>query len=173
MVDIEYCAHFPWPGGRHPWLDALIETEADIVGVESKRFEPFRGSKIPEFSTKYDGNHWHDRMEPFKSMKNQLKSGQLRFRYLDATQLVKHAFGLVTEGRKKRKVPFLVYLFAEPARHSADWSAQREEAATFAQMVTGAEVGFAAISYRDWLGTWPADKELSEHRDNILKRFEP
>ena len=39
-VEIEYCARFPWSGGRHPWLDAFVETDCEIVGVESKRFEP-------------------------------------------------------------------------------------------------------------------------------------
>jgi hypothetical protein len=41
-VDVEYCARFPWRGGRHPWLDAVVETDTQLVGVESKRFEPMR-----------------------------------------------------------------------------------------------------------------------------------
>jgi hypothetical protein len=41
-VDIEYCARFPWRGGRHPWLDAIVETGSQLVGIESKRFEPYR-----------------------------------------------------------------------------------------------------------------------------------
>ena len=42
MVDVEYCARFPWNGGRHPWLDAVVETDRHLIGVESKRFEPYR-----------------------------------------------------------------------------------------------------------------------------------
>jgi hypothetical protein len=42
---LEYCARFPWSGGRHPWLDALAETPETIIGVESKRFEPYRDIK--------------------------------------------------------------------------------------------------------------------------------
>jgi hypothetical protein len=41
-VDIEHCARFPWRGGRHPWLDAYVETSTHILGIESKRFELFR-----------------------------------------------------------------------------------------------------------------------------------
>ena len=37
-VDVERQMRFPWSGGRHPWLDAAVETERHIVGVESKRF---------------------------------------------------------------------------------------------------------------------------------------
>src|ERR1700730_10027212 len=38
LVEVEYCARFPWSGGTHPWLDALIETHDAMIGVESKRF---------------------------------------------------------------------------------------------------------------------------------------
>ena len=34
FVDVEYCARFPWAGGRHPWLDAVIETDQHLIGVE-------------------------------------------------------------------------------------------------------------------------------------------
>lgn len=44
-VDVEYCARFPWPAGRHPWLDAVVETTTHLIGVESKRFEPYRDRK--------------------------------------------------------------------------------------------------------------------------------
>src|SRR5687768_129276 len=27
-IEVEYCARFPWSGGRHPWLDAVIRTES-------------------------------------------------------------------------------------------------------------------------------------------------
>jgi hypothetical protein len=96
-----------------------------------------------------------------------------RFKFLDAAQLVKHAFGMVTEGRRKQKASYLVYLFAEPAQYLANWAAHRAEIATFAHAVKDSEVSFAALSYRDWLAAWPVERGLSEHRDNILRRFEP
>ena len=33
---------FPWSGGRHPVLDCLVTTPSALIGIESKRFEPFR-----------------------------------------------------------------------------------------------------------------------------------
>src|SRR5262249_25737157 len=30
-VEIEYCARFPFGGGRHPWLDAMVETDTQLV----------------------------------------------------------------------------------------------------------------------------------------------
>ncbi|MGJ3258009.1 MAG: hypothetical protein ACFE0S_00260 [Rhodospirillales bacterium] len=42
-IGIERTAPFPWwPRGRHPWLDAYVETKTHIIGVESKRYEPYR-----------------------------------------------------------------------------------------------------------------------------------
>jgi hypothetical protein len=172
-VEVEHTVRFPWPGGTHPWLDAFVETTSEIIGVESKRFEPYRSKHNPKFSSRYDGNDWYDRMGPFIRMKDNLKSGAISFNHLDAAQLVKHAFGLVTEGRKRRKTPYLVYLFAEPAKHATAWAGHRSELARFAEAVQNAEVGFAWTSYRDWLGTWPADTAVRVHRENILERFEP
>jgi hypothetical protein len=41
-VCLEAVVRFPWSGGRHPCLDALIETNTGLIGVESKRYQPFR-----------------------------------------------------------------------------------------------------------------------------------
>lgn len=179
IVEVEYCARFPWRGGRHPWLDAWAETSGAMVGIESKRFEPFRRKVKGMLSPAYD-RAWYDRMVPFEEMRNRLRSPEEHFRFLDAVQLVKHAFGLVTQGRKRGKRPYLVYLYAEPleyAGHSipeADRRAHREEIARFSAAVGGAEVVFAALSYRQWLAGWPdSDQELAAHRAAIIERFQP
>jgi hypothetical protein len=52
-VEVGYCARFPWRGGRHPWLDAWVETVDTIIGIESKRFEPFRDQKKVNLSEAY------------------------------------------------------------------------------------------------------------------------
>jgi hypothetical protein len=41
---------FPWAGGRHPWLDVAIETPNWLIGVEAKRYEPFRAQANATFS---------------------------------------------------------------------------------------------------------------------------
>jgi restriction endonuclease-like protein len=180
FVEVEYCARFPWRGGKHPWLDALAETAESIIGVESKRFEPYRDRKKATFSLAYNRPVWHEQMAPYEVMRDKLRSGVELFEFLDAVQLVKHAFGLVTEGRWKAKRPFLVYLFAEPTERAgqriddASRRGHRAEIARFAAAVNGAEVGFGAISYREWLDSWSAsDSELVGHRTAILNRFKP
>lgn len=180
FVEVEYQVRFPWRGGRHPWLDAFVETESAIIGVESKRFEPFRDKHEGVLSSAYDRDVWHDRMGPFQAMRDRLRSGQDQFEHLDAVQLVKHAFGLVTKGRRVSKRPYLLYLFAEPTERARapvsplTLQRHRGEVERFAEAVTDAEVSFQALSYRDWLATWPtSDGELVAHRDAILSTFRP
>lgn len=179
-VEVEYCARFPWNGGRHPWLDAAIFSPTHLVGVESKRFEPFRDAKSVALSPAYDRPVWGDQMTPYEIMRDRLRSGEARFIHLDAAQLVKHAFGLVTDARRSQRRPILYYIFAEPLERNARpipdaaRSAHRLEIAAFAAAVAGGEVAFAAASYREWLASWPSNNvALLEHREAILAGFQP
>lgn len=180
LVDVEYCARFPWRGGRHPWLDAIVETGTQLIGVESKRFEPYRDKKTVSFSKAYSRDKWGPRMVPWEAMRDALVSGRERFDFLDAAQLVKHAFGLVTQGRRKDKEPLLVYLFAEPEKRGevsippAVFARHRAEIARFTAAVANAQVAFHAISYREWLKTWPsAPSAVGQHAAAIHDRFRP
>lgn len=176
-VDIERQMRFPWSGGRHPWLDAAVETGAHVIGIESKRFEPFRDTKSANLSSAYDRDVWGERMAPFTTMRDRLRAGLVRYAYLDGAQLVKHAFGLVTEGRRLGKAPVLLYLYAEPARRGSVTispdaiSCHRAEIADFATAVAGAEVRFAACSWREWLDSWTDDPRT--HADALIARFKP
>jgi hypothetical protein len=180
LVDVEYSARFPWRGGRHPWLDAVVETGDQLIGVESKRFEPYRDRKTPDFSAAYSRPVWGPDMKPYEAMRDALAAGQLTFDFLDAAQLVKHAFGLVTDGRRKSKAPVLVYLFAEPASLKGSpipedsFARHREEIARFAAAVREAEVSFQSISYREWLAAWPPSPfPVGDHARAIVERFHP
>ncbi len=104
-VEVEYCARFPWAGGRHPWLDAAVITNTHLFGVESKRYEPFRDRKAVSFAAAYSRPVWGDRMERFRRLQVALETGEIRFNFLDGAQLIKHAYGLVTEGGAARKSP--------------------------------------------------------------------
>jgi hypothetical protein len=179
VVDVEYCARFPWSGGRHPWLDAIVETDTHLIGIESKRFEPYRDRKTVSLSTAYDRPVWGGMMKPFEKMRDRLRSGELKFEYLDAAQLVKHAFGLVTDARRRQRKPALLYIYAEPAQlggaalAASTFAAHRREIAIFAREVAGAEVEFAATSYREWLSSWSERPEVAAHAHAITKAFAP
>ena len=66
------------------------------------------------FSEAYLRPVWGPAMGPFEKMRDELKSGQRQFVFLNAPQLVKHAFGLRTQANKSGKLAKLVYLHAEP-----------------------------------------------------------
>lgn len=179
IVDIEFTARFPWAGGRHPWLDAVVQTPTILIGVESKRFEPFRDKKSVSLSAAYDRPVWGNNMRCYEDMRDNLRSGATQFRHLDAAQLVKHAFGLVTEARRRNRRAVLYYMFAEPAARDgkaipeSDFARHRQEVADFASAVDGDEVRFHAGSYRQWISTWPQDDEIQAHGRAMLETFAP
>lgn len=173
-IDIERQMRFPWSGGRHPWLDAAVETPQHLVGVESKRHEPFRDRKVARLSDAYDRDVWGDGMAPWTMMRDTLRAAPTAFRHVDAAQLVKHALGLATEARRIGKVPVLIYLYAEPTDRppaAAALMAHRSEVERFDEAVSGARVRFAACRWRDWLHRFTG--EASGHAVRILDRFQP
>jgi hypothetical protein len=95
------------------------------------------------------------------------------FEYLDAAQLVKHAFGLRTRGQKAGRTALLVYLFAEPkawpnGRSITDQqrAAHTEEARCFVRMVGGAEVRFELCTYQE-LFAHLKKSDSSQVRDHL------
>jgi hypothetical protein len=167
----------PWRGGRHPWLDAAVGTEHHLIGIASKRYEPFRSSEPANLSDAYDRDVLGADMIRFTLMRDELRSGATSYRQLDAVQLVKHAFGLVTQGRRIGKAPALFYLYAEPWQHGSSLvtdsalALHRQEFASFTRRVVGGEVRFAACSYREYLAGWAGD--VRAHAPAILARFKP
>lgn len=117
-------------------------------------------------------------MGPIEVMRDRLRADPSLFRRLDAAQLVKHAFRLVTDARRKKRRPHLHYLYAEPAsrarRPISDelHEQHRREIAAFAAAIAGAEVTFSACSYREWLGTWRGI-EVAAHARRVLDAFDP
>jgi hypothetical protein len=183
-VRLEATLRLPWRGGRHPCLDALIETSIALIGVESKRYEPFRAKPAAPLSEAYWRPVWGDAMAGYKRVRESLRDGGNVFTRLDAAQLVKHALGLRTAVRRKGplagKRPVLLYLYAEPERwpdgrplRGAEIEAHRAEVRDFAGMVAGDEVVFSACSYRELLSAWSGGPSAvaRAHAAAIATRF--
>jgi len=64
-VRLEAIVRFPWQGGRHPCLDVLVETATTLIGIESKRYESFRGKSEPDFSEAYWRPVWGEALRCF------------------------------------------------------------------------------------------------------------
>jgi hypothetical protein len=180
QVRLEARMPFPWRGGRTPWLDALVTTRTALIGIESKRYEPFRGKAAPHFSKTYGRDLFGNRMTGFHAVRTALTTGSLVYRTLDAAQLVKHAYGLRTavHGSAPGLRPHLVYLHAEPMAWvdgtpiAVDLlDCHRQEVADFAARVAGDEVGFSAMSYQDLLASWQGISALEHHRQALRDHF--
>ena len=163
----------------------MVELPAALIGIESKRYEPFRSRAKPKLSDAYWRPVWGDNMSGYCRVRDDIRAQSLKFERLDAAQLVKHAFGLRTTAHRASvphyKIPMLLYLYAEPTlwpdgrRIPPEHISQhRREIDEFALRVIGDEVRFLAISYSELLNTWKrADAQIARHAEAIESIFSP
>jgi hypothetical protein len=180
-VLIEEEVRFPWSGGKHPWLDAVVITDNELIGIESKRYETFRDQKKVSLSDAYSRPVWGSNMGSFEVIRDALKSGAKKYKYLDAAQLVKHAFGLRTQANKTGKKARLIYLYAEPmafpdgrAIAHSDIAAHRAEVADFAAAISNSdETAFHSLSYGRLLREWAASgNEALRHHAGAIRALD-
>ena len=186
-LTLEAEVRFPWSGGRHPVLDCLVSTPSALVGIESKRFEPFRGRTRSDLSDAYWRPVWGTRMRGYESIRDGLRSEPGLYEHLDAAQLFKHAFALRTAVHKRPDHhglrPILYYVYAEPNSlprsgapvDEAARTRHRAEIDRFAATVADDEVTFVSCSWRRLLETWAHDENGSvrAHADAVSALFAP
>ena len=185
---LEKEVRFPWRARwGHPVLDVLIATSSALIGIESKRFEPFRDDPEAHFSDTYWRKVWGDCMNGYQRVRDALHENEGLYMSLKADQLVKHALGLRTRTRPGKQYaglsPVLVYLYAEPdllpnSNKPIDDEAKaihRDEIRHFAQSVQGDEVRFVVCTYRDLLAMWSrnANPQIREHARAVACRYSP
>ena len=162
-------------GGRAPNLDVLITGPTSVVGIESKLTEYLTPHRA-KFSPAYEAQIRDVRREEgyFREMLK-LMNDPDRYIWLDAAQLIKHAFGLANTF-KDRPVT-LLYLFWEPANPSASpiFAEHRREIASFAERVADSSPVFKAMSYAELWSSWqdaePADW-LIQHVADLRARYD-
>ncbi len=180
-VKLEAEMRFPWAGGKHPWLDVEIETDRYLIGIEHARYEPFRPAKANSFSENFDRKVWGEKMEGYTRIRRTHANGARRFTCLDDVQLVKDAYGLRTEGHRRKLRPVLLYLYAEPTTFAngrevdpAKIAAHRADIQLFGESVEGDEVAFLAIAWADMLALWSRGKmPVADHAARVAERFGP
>jgi hypothetical protein len=153
-----------------------------LIGVESKRYEPFRTKAEAEMSDAYWRPVWGDKMKGYQSCRDSTRVAAKQFARLDVAQLVKHAFGLRTAVQDiwKGKTPVLFYLYAEP-EHWPDGRSvslndrmqHRDELKAFSDIVAGDEVSFRFCSYNQLLAAWSSQSDLliAAHASAVTGRF--
>ncbi len=186
-LTLEAEVRFPWSCGHHPVLDCLVTTPTTLIGIESKRFEPYRTKSASPLSDAYRRPVWGEQMAGYESVRDGLVAAPDGYRHLDAAQLFKHAFALRTAVHRRPEfrgmTPVLFYVYAEPelwprSGEPVDEEAKgrhREEIGHFTARVDGDEVRFVSCSYRRLLGTWAEheDGRIRAHADAVATRFSP
>ncbi len=169
-VELGVEMQLPMRSTRHPRLDAVVTTPTTLVGIASKRYQPFRPAKAVAFTEPFDARDWGPGMARFGVLRKAMVAGQQTFRHLDAVTLVKQAYALRTQSVKRARGAVLVYLHAEPqtwgngkpvdpkaiARH-------RSEVASFARAVKGDDVTFVALTWAELLTQWSKTPALVAH----------
>lgn len=162
-------------GGRAPNLDVVLTGPNDVVAIESKLTE-YLSAHRANFSPAYETQITDARREQgyFREMLRLLEHPD-HYTWLDAAQLIKHAFGL-SRTFPDRPVT-LLYLFWEPANPNAspEFAAHREEIEAFMLRVGGSSPSFEAMSYPElwqfWLNSTSVPEWLHEHLENLERRY--
>lgn len=134
--------------GKPPNIDvALWLKSGDVFGIESKFTEPFGVTKtIPAFKDKYfpvGQPVWSDRgLTRCGTLAVALQNGVVRFRCLDAAQLLKHALGLQATHKGRFT---LCYLYVDQDTRE-ECNVHRNEINEFGLAVDG-DFPFVALSY--------------------------
>jgi len=177
-VELGVEMQLPMRGIRHPRFDAVVTTATTLVGVASKRYQPFRPAKTTAFTEPFDGRDWGPGMPRYGAMRLALTTGRQRYRHLDAVQLVKQAYGLKTQSVKRARGAVLVYLHAAPAQWAsgkpvdpAAISRHKSEIADFARAVKGDDVTFIALRWSDLLAEWSKKPALFAHATALTGWF--
>ncbi len=169
-VELGVEVQLPMRGVRHPRVDAVVTTPTTLVGIVSKRYQPFRPAKVTAFTEPFDGRDWGPGMARYGALRKALAAGQQTCRHLDAVTLVKQAYALRTQAVKRARGAVLVYLHAEPQNwangkpvDTKAISRHRTEVATFARAVKGDDVTFVALTWAELLGQWSKTPALVAH----------
>jgi hypothetical protein len=162
-------------GGRAPNLDVVLTGPSNVVAIESKlteylsphraKFSPAYGAQITDVRRRQ--GYFHEMLR--------LLDHPDHYKWLDAAQLIKHAFGLARTFPDRPVT--LLYLFWEPMNPDAspEFAAHRAEIKDFKSRVEGSSPVFEAMSYAELWQAWCENAALpewvQEHRENLERRY--
>jgi hypothetical protein len=157
-------------GRRSPNLDILVEGPNGVVAIESKCLE-YLSPHSAKFAPAYEREIQDARRQSawFEEMKHLIQEPH-RYRWLDAAQLVKHAFGLAYTfpGRPVT----LLYLFWEPSNPDSHpiFAEHRAEIARFKAAIRSDGLSFLAMSYPELWHFWEGNDNRA-HVNRLKARY--
>lgn len=162
-------------GRRSPNLDVVAVGPSGVVAVESKCLEHLT-PHTAVFSREYEAQitDWRRQTSWFEEMLR-LIDNPGRYRWLDAAQLVKHAFGVAHtfEGQPMT----LLYLFWEPSNRGSypAFQEHRDEISRFGERISGGGPEFVSMSYPELWEFWDTTSQpqwLRAHIRRLRTRYE-
>lgn len=161
-------------GRRSPNLDVVLVGATGVLAIESKCLEPLT-PHVAEFAPAYDAEIRGARRDTpwFREMLRLIREPRT-YRWLDAAQLVKHAFGIAHTFRDRPTT--LLYLFWEPSNPEAYpiFAEHRAEVARFAECIRVGSPNFFAMSYPELWRSWdasPRPEWLRQHVARLRARY--
>jgi len=141
--------------GTDPHLDFYAAGSAQIVCIESKFLEPL-WPKEAKFADSYE-SAIESLAEPmWAAVYKELKGNRRLFKFLDATQLVKHYLGMRNTLGSVKAEQALLYVYWEPANAGdiEEFCRHRDEVRHLTEAVRGGQIRFVARSYRQLWAEW-------------------
>jgi hypothetical protein len=134
--------------------------------------------KANGFAEVFDRPVWGEKLPRFTKLRDDMVAGEAGFQTLDAVQLIKSAYAILTRAEKRAVGGVLVYLYAEPATWASGKpvdpkriALHRREVAQFAKLVAGDTVSFVPMRWEDLLDQWAKSAKLAAHAGALHDRF--
>jgi len=160
-------------GRRAANLDLLLQAGDVVVGIESKLTEYLTRHQA-KFSSAYEAQiQDHRRQQGWFREMQRLMEEPRAYDWLNAAQLIKHAFGL--DHRFPGKSVSLLYLYWEPEGINGHpvFAEHRREIENFSNRIAGSGPIFRAMSYPKLWASWRtvAPDWLTIHLRNLSARY--
>jgi hypothetical protein len=163
-----------------PHLDAVWEADDATWAFEFKAMEPWRDERKVSISAQYDTPA--EAISPkMRVLLDELRSGRVRYRWLDAAQLIKHLLGIhsaVAAGVLSEPVTLMLAFWqpSDAGRHATLFEELDHEFADFAGRLDDQHVALLSKSTASFLDEWSMPNRppwLIEHAECLRARYDP
>jgi restriction endonuclease-like protein len=177
FTSLRFEAQRPIFGSRAtpPNLDVLIESDDQVVAIESKLTEYLVGNEHASFADRYDEVVQELADPSWRDLYALLKAEPGHYAFVNADQLLKHYLGLKRGQRNDPRPITLIYLYWEPAdaeRHDA-FAQHRREAEDLERRVDDQGLVFRPFSYGHLWQEWQRATvpRMEEHVARLRDRY--
>jgi len=179
-LEFEHIARTAIPRAKkHPNLDVWLESDNAILAVECKFCE-----FLSERDEKASLNPSYKRLATEQQMDSPWvkaidlvigRNGECRYRFLDATQIIRHYFGVLNSGQKEKH---LLYLYWHPDNYNwmdfHPYDIHMKELKDFSDLVSQAcDVRFHSMSFNELWDSWSLvpDQDVQGHVNDLRDKY--